>query len=66
MVKNDKIVSSKYIEVTKNRFDGELGKFSIRFEKDILSFVPVSHKKSFRNEILDIHEVDFSDINVKQ
>jgi twinkle protein len=42
LIKNDKLVSNKYIEITKNRFDGELGKFNIKFEKEILSFMPTT------------------------
>lgn len=63
-------MSSKYIEITKNRFDGELGKFGIKFEKDILSFVPTSSKSTYSRaaDILDLNEVDLSDtnLNVKQ
>jgi len=66
----------KYIEITKNRFDGELGKFSIKFNKEILSFVPSSfNKREFnRNNIFDIRQISSQDLkdvidvsdNVKQ
>ena len=36
--KDNKISWQKYIEVCKNRFDGDLGKVTLKFEKDKLSY----------------------------
>lgn len=56
---NSKPYRAKYIEVCKNRFDGELGKLFIKFNKDTLNFKMQTPKFSNKNSHTDVIDYEF-------